>query len=636
LGHLTPEQILYKYWGFDSFRSLQREVIQESIDKKDALALLPTGGGKSICFQVTALHNEGVTLVISPLIALMQDQVEGLKKRGISAEAIYSGLHYRQVDRILDNAVYGKLKLLYLSPERLQSQLFLDRLNKMSVSLIAVDEAHCISQWGYDFRPSYLQIKELRNLAGKEIPIIALTATATPKVAADIQNQLEFKKTNLLQKSFNRKNLAYKIVCVENKENVLLKYLRKRKGSGIIYLQSRRKTQEMASWLSQNGFSATHYHAGLLNKERSKRQEQWLNNKVSIICATNAFGMGIDKPDVRYVVHYGLPNNIESYFQEAGRAGRDGQFAEALAIFHNQDVSLLRDRVTDSFPSLEMVKKTYQGICNQLQLAIGSGEDETFKLNMNSLSNLLSIKITNLQHALNLLALSGYIKLSEKSHQSSRIQIKMQHANLLAFIENSPNQKPLLHLLLRNYGKICDALVVINEDFIAEKLSISKSKLIQSLSYLEQIDLIQYQPGNSSPEVTFCSPRVGQDALHFTPEQYRNRKERAFEKMNAMIDYTTHNDACRSRTLLHYFGEKKSSLCGHCDVCMKKLNITLSAKFDEAQIQIKKILLNRSYTLEELKSKIQKTEEKELIKVVQWLLDNQEIKLDKLHRLCLN
>ena len=636
MGHLTPEQILYKYWGFDSFRSLQREVIQESIEKKDALALLPTGGGKSICFQVTALYNEGITLVISPLIALMQDQVEGLKKRGIRAEAIYSGLHYHQVDRILDNAVYGKLKLLYLSPERLQSQLFLDRLNKMSVSLIAVDEAHCISQWGYDFRPSYLQIKELRNLVGKEIPIIALTATATPKVAADIQNQLQFRSTNLLQKSFNRKNLAYKIVCVENKENVLLKYLRKRKGSGIIYLQSRRKTQEMASWLSQNGFSATYYHAGLLNKERSKRQEQWLNNKVSIICATNAFGMGIDKPDVRFVVHYGLPNNIESYFQEAGRAGRDGQFAEALTIFHNQDVSLLRDRVTDSFPSLEMVKSTYQGICNQLQLAIGAGENETFQLNMNSLSDLQSVKMTSLQHALKLLELSGFIKMSEKAYQSSRIQITMQHANLLAFIESSPNQKPLLHLLLRNYSNICDALVVINEDFIAEKLGLSKSKLIQSLSYLKQIDLIQYEPGNSATEVTFCTPRLGQEALHFTPDQYRNRKKLAFEKMNAMIDYVTNNDGCRSSTLLYYFGEKKSSFCGHCDICLKKLKVALSSKFDEAQIQVKKILFHRSYTLEELKNKMHKSEEKELIKVVQWLLDNQEIKLDKLNRLCLS
>lgn len=633
---MTPEQILNRYWGFDSFRSLQREVIQESIDNKDTLALLPTGGGKSICFQVTALHKKGLTLVISPLIALMKDQVEGLKNRGIKADAIFSGLHYKQVDRILDNAVHGKTKLLYLSPERLQSQLFLDRLNRMSVSLIAVDEAHCISQWGYDFRPSYLKIQELRELVGKEVPIIALTATATPKVAIDIQNKLQFKAPNKLQKSFNRKNLAYKIVFVERKENVLLKFLGKRTGSGIIYLKSRKKTQEVASILQKHGFSATFYHAGLAVKERSSRQEKWINNEIKIICATNAFGMGIDKPDVRFVVHLGLPDCIEAYFQEAGRAGRDGKFAEALSIFHNQDIIALKERVADSFPSLELVKKTYQRICNKLQLAIGSGENETHELDLYSLSKGLSIKMASLYNVLHLLELSGYIILSEGTYSSSTIQIKMQHTDLLDFTERSPSQKPLLHILLRNYSNIGDSLVKINEDFLADKLNVPKNEVLKNLMHLEKIDVIQYHPKTTATRLTFCAPRVAQNSLRFTQEQYHNRKERAFKKMNAMIAYVNNQISCRSISLLHYFGEKNSKRCGHCDVCMKNTQFTLSSKFDEAQKQIKEVLLNRPYTLNELKEKILKGEEKELVKVVQWLLDNKEVTFDKLDRLCLN
>ena len=348
---MTPNQILQKYWGFDKFRPLQKEIVNSVLQNHDTLALLPTGGGKSICFQIPALSLEGITLVISPLIALMKDQVEGLKGKGIQAEAIYSGMHYTQIDRILDNAVYGKLKMLYLSPERLQTKLFLERLIRMRVSLIAVDEAHCISQWGYDFRPSYLNIALLREKIGKDVPIIALTATATPPVVEDIQEKLLFKAPKVIQKSFDRKNLAYKVIFSENKQNELLRFIQKRKGSGIIYLRSRIKSKTIAELLNRNNIAADYYHAGLTQKERNDRQNAWIKDKSRIICATNAFGMGIDKSNVRFVIHFDLPDNIESYFQEAGRAGRDEQFAEAVSILFESDLISLRDRMLISYLS---------------------------------------------------------------------------------------------------------------------------------------------------------------------------------------------------------------------------------------------------------------------------------------------
>ena len=633
---MTPNQILQKYWGFDKFRPLQKEIVNSVLQNHDTLALLPTGGGKSICFQIPALSLEGITLVISPLIALMKDQVEGLKGKGIQAEAIYSGMHYTQIDRILDNAVYGKLKMLYLSPERLQTKLFLERLIRMRVSLIAVDEAHCISQWGYDFRPSYLNIALLREKIGKDVPIIALTATATPPVVEDIQEKLLFKAPKVIQKSFDRKNLAYKVIFSENKQNELLRFIQKRKGSGIIYLRSRIKSKTIAELLNRNNIAADYYHAGLTQKERNDRQNAWIKDKSRIICATNAFGMGIDKSNVRFVIHFDLPDNIESYFQEAGRAGRDEQFAEAVSILFESDLISLRDRMLISFPPIGKVRDIYQAVCNQLQLAIGSGEDETFSIDLHDVASRVSSKLPEVYSALKIIEIGGYISLSESIKSPSEVLIKLQHQELLSFIENSPSTRPLLHLILRNYSEITGNHIKISEEFLAKSLNRSPLQVINQLKYLAQLEVIDYKERSNKPRITFLIPRLDPKALHFTQEQYNGRKNRANQKMEAIIHYVKAVKGCRNQILLSYFGEQSTARCGHCDLCLQETAITLSSEFDQARRQVIQIVQKDAVSLQQLKKMVVKDNEAVLINVVQWLLDNKEIKIDKLERLCIN
>jgi len=633
---MTPNQILQKYWGFDKFRPLQKEIVNSVLQNHDTLALLPTGGGKSICFQIPALSLEGITLVISPLIALMKDQVEGLKGKGIQAEAIYSGMHYTQIDRILDNAVYGKLKMLYLSPERLQTKLFLERLIRMRVSLIAVDEAHCISQWGYDFRPSYLNIALLREKIGKDVPIIALTATATPPVVEDIQEKLLFKAPKVIQKSFDRKNLAYKVIFSENKQNELLRFIQKRKGSGIIYLRSRIKSKTIAELLNRNNIAADYYHAGLTQKERNDRQNAWIKDKSRIICATNAFGMGIDKSNVRFVIHFDLPDNIESYFQEAGRAGRDEQFAEAVSILFESDLISLRDRMLISFPPIGKVRDIYQAVCNQLQLAIGSGEDETFSIDLHDVASRVSSKLPEVYSALKIIEIGGYISLSESIKSPSEVLIKLQHQELLSFIENSPSTRPLLHLILRNYSEITGNHIKISEEFLAKSLNRSPLQVINQLKYLAQLEVIDYKERSNKPRITFVIPRLDPKSLHFAQEQYNGRKNRANQKMEAIIHYVKAVKGCRNQILLSYFGEQSTARCGHCDLCLQETAITLSSEFDQARRQVKQIVQKDAVSLQQLKKMVVKDNEAVLINVVQWLLDNKEIKIDKLERLCIN
>ena len=527
---MQPEEILQKYWGHQSFRPLQKEIIESTLANKDTLALLPTGGGKSVCFQIPALIKEGITLVISPLIALMKDQVEALKLKGIEAEALFSGMHYTSIDRILDNAIYGKLKMLYISPERLKTPLFQERLKKMNVTLIAVDEAHCISQWGYDFRPNYLKIADLREILGVNVPILALTATATPEVAIDIQKQLNFNTPNLMQKSFERSNLAYLVSFTENKRDQLLAYIRKTPGTGVIYLRSRIRTKEFADFLNKHGISASFYHAGLSTKERSKRQDDWINNKTRIICSTNAFGMGIDKPDVRFVVHLDLPDNLEAYFQEAGRAGRDEEYAEAISFLHQSDIIGLQERISAAFPALSIVRTVYQGICNKLQLAIGSGLEETFNLNLFDLAEHIKMKLNVIYSAFKILELNNYIALSESVYQPSTIRIKMSHEALLNFIDATPIHKDLLHLILRNYNRITEGDIKVQEEFLSKQMKTSQAEIVKKLEYLHQIEVLDYKKRSRDPQITFTRARVDTQRLYFQPETYIKEKSGPLKK----------------------------------------------------------------------------------------------------------
>jgi len=633
---MLPEEVLQKYWGHKSFRPLQKEIIESALANKDTLALLPTGGGKSVCFQIPALIKEGITLVISPLIALMKDQIESLKSKGIEAEALYSGMHYNTIDRILDNAIYGKLKMLYISPERLKTAMFQERLKKMNVSLIAVDEAHCISQWGYDFRPNYLKISELRENLGVNVPFLALTATATPEVAEDIQVQLNFNAPNLMQKSFERSNLAYKIEFTEAKRDRLLNYLSQNSGSGVIYLRSRLRTKEFSDFLNQNGISASFYHAGLSSEERSKRQDDWINNESRIICSTNAFGMGIDKPDVRSVIHLDLPDNLEAYFQEAGRAGRDELSAEAISFLHQSDVISLKERVEAAFPPLNMVREVYQGICNKLQLAIGSGLEETFGINLFELAEHVSLKLNVVYSAMKILELNNYIALSESMFSPSTLRIKMSHEELLSFSENNVNYKELLHLILRNYNRITEGDIKVQEAFLSKSLKISRLELEKKLAFLDKLEVLTYKKQSKNPQITFTTPIMDIDSLYFEPGTYVNRKKRALDKMEAIIKFATKDSGCRSSELLTYFGETETNRCGVCDLCVNDNSVGLSNDFDTAKKEVKAIVKNEPISLKDLQVKVNDGENPEfVVNVVQWLLDNKELRLDQLNRLCL-
>ncbi|MFT7613801.1 MAG: ATP-dependent DNA helicase RecQ, partial [Parvicellaceae bacterium] len=596
----------------------------------------PTGGGKSVCFQIPALIKDGITLVISPLIALMKDQVESLKSKGIEAEALYSGMHYNTIDRILDNAIYGKVKMLYISPERLKTTLFQERLKKMNVSLIAVDEAHCISQWGYDFRPNYLKISELRENLGFNVPFLALTATATPEVAVDIQEKLNFNAPNLMQKSFERSNLAYKIEFTESKRDRLLQYLHQNNGSSVIYLRSRLRTKEFSDFLNKNGISSSFYHAGLSSDVRGKRQDDWINNETRIICSTNAFGMGIDKPDVRSVIHLDLPDNLEAYFQEAGRAGRDEQSAEAISFLHQSDVISLKERIEASFPPLNVVREVYQGICNKLQLAIGSGLEETFGINLFELAEHVSVKLNVVYSAMKILELNNYIALSQSAFSPSTLRIKMSHEELLNFSENNANHKELLHLILRNYNRITEGDIKVQEAFLSKSLKISRTELEKKLDFLDKLDVLSYKKQSKDPQITFTLARMDIDKLYFEPGTYVNRKKRAHDKMDSVIAFISKDQGCRSIDLLSYFGETKATACGVCDLCLTFSPIALSKDFDLAKNEIKAIVKNEPISLKDLQIKINSTDNPDfLVNVVQWLLDNKQLKLDQLNRLCL-
>jgi ATP-dependent DNA helicase RecQ len=568
---MTPEplSILKKYWGHNHFRPLQIDIIESVLAGKDTLALLPTGGGKSICFQVPALCLGKMCLVISPLIALMQDQVEQLEGRGLRAACLVSALSVDAIDLILEQAVSGELQFLYVSPERLQTELFRVRFAKMQLGLIAVDEAHCVSQWGYDFRPPYLQIAQIRPIHPK-VPIIALTATATPQVVEDIADKLAFKHANTFQKSFFRPNIAYQIVPSANKHKDLLELCQKEKGSGIVYLSSRKNVEYIANFLREQGISADFYHAGLAAKERSERQKKWIDNQIQVIVSTNAFGMGIDKPDVRFVAHLDIPQSPEAYFQEAGRGGRDEKFAYAQLFFQDQDIERLEQRVLRNYPEPEIVQKVYQAICNYGKIAQGTGQGSTVIL-PNLLDFSAQFELSDIYAALKILTLEEYLDFQEQNIAHSRSRILLSREQLILWIRKNTIFAPLIRILVRVYPRILETDVPIYENQIAYVLRKKPAEIINLLQTLHQKKAIDYQEGGQKNTVYFLRDRVSAHFFCLRTDRYYARKEDALKKMQAMKKYVSAK-ICRSVFLLSYFGEHQGEFCGLCDECLVENN----------------------------------------------------------------
>lgn len=623
---MTPHEVLRQYWGYDAFRPLQEDIIQSVLDGRDTLALLPTGGGKSICFQVPALCQEGVCIVVSPLIALMKDQVANLKKRGIAAEAIFSGMPYRDIDRILDNAVYGGVKFLYLSPERLTTEIVRMRLPKMPINLLAIDEAHCISQWGYDFRPPYLEIANIRAFLPENTPILALTATATPEVVLDIQEKLTFRQKNVFQKSFERSNLAYVVVHSEQKIDKAVDIIKKVPGTGIVYVRNRRMTKEIAYELNRQGISADFYHAGLNTEERSKKQEDWINNKTRIIVSTNAFGMGIDKPDVRLVVHIEAPDNPEAYFQEAGRAGRDEKKAYAVLLYHPHDKDTLLSSYEAAFPELKEVRQVYRALGSYFQLGIGGGEGESYDFDIiefcktyrfeNQLKVVSSLKI---------LEQSGWLTLSEAIFVPSSVFIIAQRDALYDFQLKHKEIDLTVKALTRAYPQVFSQPVFINEKAMSHFLKISEEDLIKKLQYLNNERIIEYVAQKEKPQLTFLKERLNAEDLTFDHQMYKFRKERHYYCVEKMIAYCE-AQRCRSVMLLEYFGQQKVKNCGVCDYCLAHPDEQLSeADFERYRDKIFLMLRKEKLTLHQIVSSFATHRQAKIIQVLDYLIDEKFI-----------
>jgi ATP-dependent DNA helicase RecQ len=592
--------------------------------------LLPTGGGKSICFQVPALALDGVCIVISPLIALMKDQVRNLVKNDIKAVAVTSALSSREIDIALDNCIYGDVKFLYISPERLTTDLFKERLKKMKVGLIAVDEAHCISQWGYDFRPPYLKIAKIREVI-KHVPIIALTATATPEVVIDIQEKLGFKNQNVFQKSFERSNISYSVLYESNKYFKLDEILQKVKGTAIIYARNRRQTQDITKYLKSKGHSADFYHAGLTNAQRDKAQKLWIDGVTRVIVATNAFGMGIDKPDVRLVVHLDLPDSLEAYFQEAGRAGRDEKKAYATLLFDEADEQVLREKHIADYPEISVIKSVYLALGNYYQLAIGSGQNETFVFDISDYCNKYKLKPTECFSALKILQLNEYISLSDALLSPSKIMVKVSNDVLYNFQLKNPRFQKLLQILLRSYSGIFEVITKIDEQLIAKRLNTNTSQVTTLLTELKTLELIDYEPKTDLPKITYIAERKDHKNLHISPESYQIRKRQAEKKIDAMVNYCIKKDTCRSRLLLNYFGEITEKTCGICDVCTGRNDTSISNK-DVARVENKilKILAKSEYlTLSDLVMQLSDEKKSLIIEALRFMMDENKIKHDK-------
>ncbi len=569
--------ILRQYWGYSSFRPLQEDIVESAVSGDDTLALMPTGGGKSITFQVPALTKEGICLVITPLIALMKDQVEHLKSRKIKAMAIHSGMTRDEINIALDNCIFGGYKFLYLSPERLLTELFRIRVQQMNVNLIAVDEAHCISQWGYDFRPSYLQIASLRNLL-PGVPVLALTATATPRVAKDIMQRLEFREEKVLKKSFERTNLVYVVRKTENKQRELLNIVEKINGTGIVYVRNRRKTRELADLLTGHGYSASNYHAGLKFDSRMQKQEEWQQGNIRIMVSTNAFGMGIDKPDVRFVVHMDLPDAPEAYFQEAGRAGRDEKRAYAILLFSDADEKLVERRIEVSFPAFKVIREIYNALFNFLQVPVGAGKGTSCDFIMGEFLSRYKFNAQTVTSALAILSREGYFEITEEINNPSRIHFTVGRDELYKFQVKNPKFDSFLKLILRSYTGLFSQYVAFDEHTLSRRAGMSGEEVYQYLLKLSGMRIINYIPRKQNPVITLMEERLDERNIHISAERYKFRKERYLERSGEMLAYARTETKCRSQFLLAYFGELNSKRCGRCDVCVGKKDKQPSAK----------------------------------------------------------
>ncbi len=617
--------ILKKYWGYSAFRPLQEDIINSSLNGKDTLALLPTGGGKSICFQVPIMTRPGIGVVVSPLIALMADQVQNLKKLGIPALALTSGLTQREIDMGLDNCVNGLYKFLYVSPERLQTDIVRERIKRMKVNLLVVDEAHCISQWGYDFRPPYLQIAEIRELLPKT-PVMALTATATPKVVDDIQDKLQFEDRHVIQQSFYRPNLYYNVNHTEKKWSKTLEILHKINGTAIIYVRNRKHTVEVADWLRKNGLSADHYNAGLGIEIRKQKQQSWVQNQTRIMVCTNAFGMGIDKPDVRIVLHLDLPDSLEAYFQEAGRGGRDGNPACSVVLVGPADISELKRRYLETFPDMKFVKRVYQALSNFLQLATGLGEGLSYPFDISAFTKQYDLPALKTYTTLKVLEKEGLLILNEGFRQPSRLLILVNRTELYDFQLRNPKLDIFIKTLSRSYGGLDVEYTQINEGLLASRLKTSEDNVVKTLLHLKKQGLIDYVPRKGDSEIIITKARQSVEYLAISDANLKDRYKDRLERINAVENFLIDDKTCRSVKLLSYFGEKRSEPCGHCDVCRK--SALQNNMDDEMEKAIAKLRAHFSSHNEEslpsLKSAV-RLKETILIEALRWLSDNNEI-----------
>ena len=619
------KSILKHYWGYDNFRGIQEDIISSIGSGRDTLGLMPTGGGKSITFQVPALANPGLCLVITPLIALMKDQVQNLRKHGIKAQAVYSGMTREEIVIALENCIFGGYKFLYISPERLGTEIFQNKLRSMKVSMITVDESHCISQWGYDFRPAYLKIADVRKLL-PDVPVLALTATATPEVVKDIQVRLAFREENVFRMSFERKNLAYIVRRTEDKSGELLHILNQVQGSAIVYTRNRKRTKEISLFLNQHDISATFYHAGLDNKTKDLRQKGWQAGTYRVMVATNAFGMGIDKPDVRLVIHIDFPDSPEAYFQEAGRAGRDGQKAYAVLLYAQSDKTILKKRISDTFPEKNYIRQVYDHINYYYQMAMGDGRGCTFAFNIDEFCQRFKHFPVRVDSALKILTRTGYLEYTDEQDNASRLIFTLRRDELYRMEEHNQDTEKLLRIILRSYTGLFSDYAYINEETLAQRSGLSRQQVYDTLILLTKRHILHYIPGKKTPYIIYTRERQDTNRIVLNKEVYEDRKRSYEKRIQAMLEYAESNDQCRSRMLLHYFGENNEHNCGQCDVCLEKHTSGLKkGEYEDIASDIKNLLNRHPHTPQEVIHALSVPEEK-ILNVLTYLLSEERIK----------
>lgn len=627
---VTPSDILLKYWGYQSFRPLQEEIIAAVLEGNDTLALLPTGGGKSICFQVPALLKKGICIVITPLISLMKDQVDALNFRGVKARALYSGMSKKEIDITLDNCIYGEVRFLYVSPERLKTEIFLARTAQMNISLIAVDEAHCVSQWGYDFRPSYLEIAEFkRNFPG--VPCIALTATATPEVQVDLVEKLELKHAKLFKGSFERAKLSFSVRKVSDKDHKLLDILEKVPGSAIVYVNTRKGTRDLSAWLNHNRISADFYHAGLTHDKRQQKQDDWIRNKTRVMVSTNAFGMGIDKPDVRLVVHYELPSSLEAYYQEAGRAGRDNKIAYAVVLFQESDKMVLERSLEKSHPAPDFLRRVYQAMANYLKIAVGSSAMESYDFDINEFCSNFGFNPSEVFHAIQKLREEGLIDLNESFYHPSKFIFNTSKEKVYEFQIAHEEYDVLIKAMLRLYGgESFSQFTSLSERQLSKYLNASTFQVTKKLETLHKNGIIFYDKIKDIPQLTFLTQRYDAALLPLSHQRLSERKTLARQKLKSMAEYVEDSAKCRMKMLCRYFGEELKEDCGKCDVCLSRnrKNIT-SNEASKSGEKIKHCLAGMPKTEKELVMEIKTLKSDQVVEGIKYLLDRNEIYYDR-------